>query len=158
MSEEKILQLIKNKHNIEAVYSEVISAKFVNVRGDKHCKCCGRTLKSGSRALTASHLMDKKLNVDGRFAILSGYNNNSLRFVKVRHWLCPECATQRALEKLHNNRICELELQGLSYQEQLETLEQEYEKGNIGNKEYQDIEQSIIHAKSLEDAVGIGQF
>lgn len=148
MSEEQIMQLIKNKSKREIMFSELVNAKFVSVRGDKHCRDCGIIIPKSTRALTASYYIDKMKNKTYREIAKSNRYLYGFRFVLTRHYLCTECAIKRVLENSFK------QYSGL---DELDKLNEAYDNGEISGKEYQTAYDAILANLALQDAVGIGQ-
>lgn len=148
---------------LSVAYNETIGAKQVSIRQDRKCRHCGKLMKKGSTAITASHLFDKKYNISFRNCVDNGLRANKYKFVKVRHWLCMECYTKSKNIKLCRNTINfstnEVEdiiyserFEKLSDEEQLKVINELYAKGLMSYREFNEMQSSLIHCIAMREA------
>ena len=139
-----------------AAYNEVLQAKEVTVKQNRSCSICGKVIPKGQRAVTACRMIDKKYNKTYRYVIDSGLSAGRFRFVQQRHWMCCDCAENMTIKqsnRLKANILESEDFEKLSYEQQLDIVNKLYNKGEIAAKEYQDIEDSLIHAMAFRDAM-----
>ena len=139
-----------------AAYNEVLQAKEVSVRQDRVCSICGKVISKGQRAVTACRMIDKKYNKTYKYVIDSGLNIVRFGFVQQRHWMHCECADNMKIKQPNNlkaNILDSEDFEKLSYEQQLDIVNKLYNKGEITAKEYQDIEDGLIHAMAFRDAM-----
>ena len=153
--DEYLLKKIKALTPKKEAYYEMIGAKIVRVMSDRKCKCCGKEINKGDKAITASHYMDKLNGVSYRDAIDNCTATRGHLYRAVRHWFCLGCAVEILNKSSIDSR--QEKMKSLIGNNVVEELNKAYENGEITAIEYEDIEMSIIAHEAYIDAVGIGQ-
>ena len=150
----EVLNKIKMMSYKDAESNDLARAREVTVRKDRKCFRCNKVIKAGSKAISASHMVDKLYNVTVKELLYNDFvDQSNFKFVPVRHWMCTCCAT-KTVENYRNRKnkiICR------RHHIRENRLEELYKKGEITAKEWDDIEMAEVHQHAFEDAVGIGQ-
>lgn len=157
MNEQSVLNRLKQLDRRQASLAGLINAKIVSIKQDRQCNYCKKYLKKSSRVVTASYLFDKKYNID----YTSYYKERlykqgiNVKFIPIRQWICLNCAVNliNEVSTIKSNNIQEWFKVNTNNKDTLyKELNTAYETGQISAKEYQDIENSIIHEESIIEA------
>lgn len=152
---EELLNKINKLGYREAESNGLARASIVHIRKDRECFRCGKTIKSGSKAVSASHMMDKLYGVTLANLLNNDFaDTDKFKFVPVRHWVCECCAKEVVDRQLSNRKFRHRTVRKNS----VNRLEELYKNGEITAKEWDDIEMAEIEQYAFEEAVGIGQY
>lgn len=150
----EVLNKIKMMSYKDAESNDLARACEVTVRKDRECFICNKVIKAGSKAISASHMVDKLYNVTVKELLNNDFvDQSNFKFVPVRHWVCTCCASDIVSRYYTKRSRCYLNRKHTKTNK----LEELYKKGEITAKEWDDIEMAEIHQYAFEDAVGIGQ-
>lgn len=134
----------------------LIGAKEVKIRKDRRCGMCNKLLRSGTKVITASYLLDKKYNKRYREALAEG-TADRYRFVPVRHWLCKQCATKLAKQRTQTKttktfNFEEIDLNNYDCETQLQLIRKAYKLGQITAGDYEELINNVIDEIAMADA------
>ena len=156
MDNKTLIKEIKRLDYSTAEKNDLARASLVKIKADRQCVKCKRLLKAGTSVITASHMVDKKYNIELKHILINNYvDEDKFSFVPVRHWVCTSCASE-VINASRKVRLTSLNRR-LHKHNRETTLENLYKKGEITAKEWDDVEMAELHQYAFEEAVGLGQ-
>lgn len=152
IQEQKVLNKLQSLSGKKAQRLGILHSKYVNIKAERACLGCGRTIIANERALTCT-----------------GIENNK----HVRHWICNSCASalipkNNWLTQEQNNKIKSQkeddfykklismpikEFNELSEETQLKFAQIQLKRGDISLDTYDDIVSDIIDSMAFRDAL-----
>ena len=152
VQEQKVLNKLQSLSGKKAQRLGILHSKYVNIKAERACLGCGRTIIANERALTCT-----------------GIENNK----HVRHWICNSCASalipkNNWLTQEQNNKIKSQkeddfykklismpikEFNELSEETQLKFAQIQLKRGDISLDTYDDIVSDIIDSMAFRDAL-----
>lgn len=158
MTDTALIEEIKLLGEFEAEKNNLAKASLVRIKKDRTCIECGKTITSGTKAITASHMTDKRYNVTLRELFTYDFvDETNFSFVPVRHWMCTCCADKIVNKHIQRRKEAFNKQSNLKICRNRNNLESLYKNGEITAKEWDDIEMAEIHQYAFEEVVGIGQ-
>lgn len=152
LQEQKVLNKLQSLSGKKAQRLGILHSKYVNIKTERACLGCGRTIIANERTLTCT-----------------GIENNK----RVRHWICNSCSsalipknnwltqeqnkkTERQKEDDFYKKLINMpikEFNELSEETQLKFAQIQLKRGDISLDTYDDIASELIDSMAFRDAL-----